>query len=117
MCGRFAGYRDLEALRGHFPIDRVEADPSPNHNVAPSQTIPAIVRLEGGNILRAFRWGLVPFWAKNPATGSRLIPADGFYGLILLKADRCLALKTRRFRALPPWRPSSTRRTVSASSA
>jgi putative SOS response-associated peptidase YedK len=103
MCGRFVGYRDLEAIQAHFPIDRVEADPSPNYNVAPSQTIPAIVRLEGENILREFRWGLVPFWAKDPSIGNRminarsetvdskpafraafrkrrcLIPADGFY--------------------------------------
>jgi len=103
MCGRFVGYRDLEALRAHFPIDRVEADLSPNYNTAPSQTIPAIVRLDGENVLQAFRWGLVPFWAKDPAIGSRminarsetadskpafraafrkrrcLIPADGFY--------------------------------------
>ena len=103
MCGRFVGYRDLEALRAHFPIDRVEADPSPNYNVAPLQTIPAIVREDGENVLKAFRWGLVPFWAKNPSIGNRminarsetanskpafrdafrkrrcLIPADGFY--------------------------------------
>ena len=124
MCGRFAGYRDLEALREHFPIDRVEADPSPNYNVAPSQTIPAIVRLEGENILRAFRWGLVPFWAKDPAIGNRminarsetadskpafraafrkrrcLIPADGFYEW---KGEK--GIKQPMFIMLPGGRP------------
>jgi putative SOS response-associated peptidase YedK len=103
MCGRFVGYRDLEALRAHFPIDREEVDLSPNYNVAPSQMIAAIIRQDGENILRAFRWGLVPYWTKDPSIGNRminarsetvdakpsfrnafkkrrcLIPADGFY--------------------------------------
>jgi len=103
MCGRFVGYRDLEALQAHFPIDRVEATLSPNYNVAPTQMIPAIVRQDDQNVLRTFRWGLVPFWAKDPSIGNRminarsetvgskpsfrnaykkrrcLIPADGFY--------------------------------------
>ncbi|MCB2170055.1 MAG: SOS response-associated peptidase [Deltaproteobacteria bacterium] len=65
MCGRFVCYQDLRALKAHFPIDRVEADLSPNYNVAPTQMIPAIVRQDGENVLRTFRWGLVPFWAKN----------------------------------------------------
>lgn len=103
MCGRFVGYRDLEVLKAHFPIDRVEAELSPNYNVAPTQKIPAIIRQDGENVLRVFRWGLVPFWAKSPSIGNRminarsetveskpsfrsafkkrrcLIPADGFY--------------------------------------
>jgi putative SOS response-associated peptidase YedK len=103
MCGRFVGYRDLEALRANFPIDRVAADLSPNYNVAPTQMIPAIVRQDDENVLRTFRWGLVPFWAKDLSIGNRminarsetveskpsfrnafqkrrcLIPADGFY--------------------------------------
>jgi len=65
--------------------------------------IPIIVRQDGENVLRTFRWGLVSFWAKDPSTGNRminarsetvdskpsfrnafrkrrcLIPADGFY--------------------------------------
>jgi putative SOS response-associated peptidase YedK len=103
MCGRFVSYRDLEALRAHFPIDRVEATLSPNYNVAPTQMISAIVRQDDENVLRTFRWGLVPLWAKDPSIGNRminarsetvdskpsfrnafqkrrcLIPADGFY--------------------------------------
>jgi len=103
MCGRFVGYRDIEALKGYFPIDRVETVLSPNYNVAPTQMIPVIIQENHENVLRVFRWGLVPFWAKDPAIGNRminarsetvaskpafraafkkrrcLIPADGFY--------------------------------------
>ena len=77
MRGRFVGYRNIEALREHFSIDRVEADLSPNYNVAPTQNIPVIVRQDGENVLRTFRWGLVPFWAKDPSIGNRLINARG----------------------------------------
>jgi putative SOS response-associated peptidase YedK len=55
MCGRFVGYRNIDSLREHFPIDRVEADLSPNYNVAPTQMIPVIVRQDGENVLRTFR--------------------------------------------------------------
>jgi putative SOS response-associated peptidase YedK len=75
MCGRFVGYRDREALLVHFPIDRIEAEPSPSYNVAPSQSVPVLVRIGEENVLRAFQWGLVPFWAKDPSIGSRLINA------------------------------------------
>jgi putative SOS response-associated peptidase YedK len=103
MCGRFVGYRNLEALKAHFPIDRVEATLIPNYNVAPTQMIPAIVRQDDENVPRTFKWGLVPFWVKDPSIGNKminarsetveskpsfrnafqkrrcLIPADGFY--------------------------------------
>lgn len=67
MCGRFVGYRNLEVLQAYFPIDRVEVNLAPNYNVAPTQMIPAIVRKEGENVLRTFRWGPVPLWAKDPS--------------------------------------------------
>ncbi len=103
MCGRFVGYRKLGDYQSKLPIDRVEADLSPNYNVAPTQMIPALIRQDDQNALRTLRWGLVPFWAKDPSIGNRminarsetvdskpafrtafrkrrcLIPADGFY--------------------------------------
>ncbi len=103
MCGRFVGYRKLGDYQDKFKIDLFEADPSPNYNVAPTQSVPAIVQEDNQNVLRAFRWGLIPFWAKDPSIGNRminarsetvdskpafraafkkrrcLIPADGFY--------------------------------------
>jgi putative SOS response-associated peptidase YedK len=46
-----------------------------NFNVAPSQEVLAIVRREGANVLEKLHWGLVPFWAKAPSIGNRLINA------------------------------------------
>jgi putative SOS response-associated peptidase YedK len=75
MCGRFVGYRKLGDYRSKFQIDLFEAHPAPNYNIAPTQSVPAVVRQEDKNVLRTFRWGLVPFWAQDPAMGNRMINA------------------------------------------
>jgi putative SOS response-associated peptidase YedK len=75
MCGRFVGYRNKEELLRYFPIDRVEAEAVRNYNVAPSQMVLAIIREDDANVLRQIQWGLVPFWAKDPSIGSRMINA------------------------------------------
>jgi putative SOS response-associated peptidase YedK len=75
MCGRFAGYRDLDELKKIFPIDRSACEVIANYNVAPSQEILAIFKQKGQNWLDKFHWGLVPFWAKDPSIGNRMINA------------------------------------------
>jgi putative SOS response-associated peptidase YedK len=75
MCGRFAGFRALEELKLYFPIDVSNCDVSANYNVAPTQEILAIARLQGVNVLDKYHWGLVPFWAKDTNIGYRLINA------------------------------------------
>ncbi|MDJ0984446.1 MAG: SOS response-associated peptidase [Desulfobacterales bacterium] len=75
MCGRFVGYRQLDELQQFFPIDRANCDVAANFNVAPTQEILAIYTYEGENWLDRFHWGLVPFWAKDPSIGNRMINA------------------------------------------
>ena len=75
MCGRFAGFRPLEELIDHFPIDACKVEVAENCNVAPSQEVLAIARYEGVNHLVRFHWGLVPFWAKEKGIGNRLFNA------------------------------------------
>jgi len=75
MCGRFAGFSSMETLKAHFPIDVADVTATANYNVAPNQEILAIIRQEEKNHLLAVYWGLVPFWAKDLSTGSRLINA------------------------------------------
>ncbi len=75
MCGRFIGYRQLDELQQFFPIDRANCDVAANFNVAPTQEILAIYTYEGENWLDRFHWGLVPFWAKDPSIGNRMINA------------------------------------------
>jgi putative SOS response-associated peptidase YedK len=61
-----------------FGVD-VSIAVEPRFNIAPSQYIAAIRQSEESQDsereLAMFRWGLVPFWAKDPAIGNRMINA------------------------------------------
>ena len=101
MCGRYASSRQPEDLVEEFEIrplpdtgdlPRIE----PDFNVAPTKEVYAVVErpprseaagsegagegerdpaAEPERQLRVLTWGLVPFWAKDPAIGSRMINA------------------------------------------
>jgi putative SOS response-associated peptidase YedK len=49
----------------------------PRYNIPPSELVPVVRVLapDSGRRLDLLRWGLVPFWAKDPAIGNRLINA------------------------------------------
>src|SRR6476469_2646432 len=88
MCGRYASARKREDLLAEFRIerDRVDESLAPDYNVAPTKPVYAVMtrgsRGDGDSgpqdvarELRVVRWGLVPYWAKDPKIGSRLINA------------------------------------------
>ncbi len=101
MCGRFTLHHTLDEIEERFAAE-VAVDTEPRYNIAPTQDVLAVTQ-NGTRHLQAFRWGLVPSWAKDIAIGSRminaraetlaekpafrtalqrrrcLIPADGFY--------------------------------------
>jgi putative SOS response-associated peptidase YedK len=67
MCGRFTLARtDPSQLRTRFPIgERLEV--RRRYNVAPGDDVLAVVRREESQPEGALlRWGLVPYWAKDP---------------------------------------------------
>ncbi len=87
MCGRYASSRKPEDLVEEFEIDQVEVaeELQPDYNVAPTKQVYAVLERppkaddegpgEAQRQLRTLRWGLVPFWAKDPSIGSRMINA------------------------------------------
>jgi putative SOS response-associated peptidase YedK len=82
MCGRYASSRKPEDLAEEFEIDRARvsetvAEPlPPDYNVAPTKPVYAVLdRPEAPRQLRVVTWGLVPFWAKEPKIGNRMINA------------------------------------------
>ncbi len=103
MCGRFT-LTNPDKLPGRFNLQQPELPLSPRYNVAPTQTMPVVLR-EGSaeNKIELLKWGLIPFWSKEPKAGYStinaraegiadkpayrkpirsqrcLIPADGFY--------------------------------------
>ena len=104
MCARYNLRSNPQALAEYFqsaPPEPPVTLPLPNFNVAPTQQAPVV--LDGPRRFEVMRWGLVPFWAKDPRIGRRtinaraetvgskpafraafrrrrcLVPADGFY--------------------------------------
>ncbi|MCW2867647.1 MAG: hypothetical protein JWR20_1835 [Marmoricola sp.] len=92
MCGRYASSRRPEDLVEEFDVPRGELPHlDPDYNVAPTKPVYAVVERPphedpadsadpaGSRTperqLRVLTWGLVPFWAKDPAIGSRMINA------------------------------------------
>jgi putative SOS response-associated peptidase YedK len=75
MCGRYSYFGPFDNLKESFHIDVIDKEPTENFNVAPTQHVPAILRDADQNYLKRLHWGLIPFWAKDPAIGSRMINA------------------------------------------
>ena len=88
MCGRYASSRQPEDLVEEFEIRTTDLPRlEPDFNVAPTKEVYAVVERpprseddageeeQPERQLRVLTWGLVPFWAKDPAIGSRMINA------------------------------------------
>ena len=88
MCGRYASSRQPEDLVEEFEIRNPDLPHlEPDWNVAPTKEVYAVVERppSGGQEagrdaaperqLRVLTWGLVPFWAKDPSIGNRMINA------------------------------------------
>ncbi len=101
MCGRYT--LSVKDFSKHYGVEQGSFEFS-SYNVAPSQTVPVVLMLEGQRTLSPARWGLVPSWTrdlsqlklnlmnarsetahekssfKKPLRYQRcLVPADGFY--------------------------------------
>ena len=74
MCGRFAFYSPSEATAALFGVNN-SLPVEPRFNIAPTQYIAAIRKTADNAELVMLRWGLIPFWAKDPSIGNRMINA------------------------------------------
>src|SRR6266852_7278261 len=76
MCGRYRLTAKERYIRDHFGLDE---DPpwTPRWNIAPTQQIATIRqhRSEPKRIFGLMRWGLIPYWAKEPSIGLKTINA------------------------------------------
>ena len=104
MCGRFVQSQDPTAYASLFGAQVVVSESlEPSYNVAPTDRIYAVAEHGGIRQLGTFRWGLIPFWAKDAKIAARhinarsetvetkpafrdsfvskrcIVPADGFY--------------------------------------
>ena len=97
MCGRYTLTVDPAELMDRFELTTTDVVATPRFNIAPTQPV-AVIYNESPQTLSSARWGLIPFWSKDPSIGSRMINARGetvaekpaFRNL--LKKRRCLVL-------------------------
>jgi putative SOS response-associated peptidase YedK len=76
MCGRFVSSSPPDELAKYFGVEQVaEQVLEPSYNVAPTKDIYAVLESGGVRRLEALHWGLVPFWAKDPSVGNKMINA------------------------------------------
>lgn len=71
MCGRYGLFHDASEIAEAFGADiaRLDPPPAPRYNLAPTQNAPILVPRDGeGRVALMARWGLIPHWAKDPAT-------------------------------------------------
>lgn len=74
MCGRFTLKTSPDELVRIFGI-AAPIGYRARYNIAPSQEVLALCADAGARRGRMLRWGLVPFWADDPAIGNRMINA------------------------------------------
>ena len=76
MCGRYTSRTPAADLAEYFGVDEVVApELGERYNVAPTDETYAVAESKEGRRLGTFRWGLVPFWAKDPKGGAKMINA------------------------------------------
>ena len=74
MCGRYTLIADLGDLAQRFEFHGSDFSYDPGYNIAPTESVLTVKNVEGREA--AFmKWGLIPFWAKDPKIGSRMINA------------------------------------------
>jgi putative SOS response-associated peptidase YedK len=65
MCGRYAATLPPEMMAELFKLLNT-IDMPPRFNIVPTQRVLGIVATPKGRVANLFRWGLVPFWVKDP---------------------------------------------------
>lgn len=79
MCGRYTSTTPPADLAAYFHVDETVIDEplGERYNVAPTDPVYGVAASKDGSVRRlgTFRWGLVPFWAKDLSVGARLINA------------------------------------------
>ena len=74
MCGRFSFSPLAKIIEDRFDVKVDKTTYKPKYNSAPSQDLAVISNSNPGE-LSFYRWGLIPFWAKDKSIGNKMINA------------------------------------------
>jgi putative SOS response-associated peptidase YedK len=78
MCGRIALYtppRALARLLDAAIAAGVDLEAPPSWNVGPTRTLFGVADVQGARVLDEYRWGLVPWWSKDPSGATKTFNA------------------------------------------
>ena len=98
MCGRASLTKNQKELEERFDAKFYSEDierynPIPNYNIAPMQYLPVITNKDLSHF-NIFRWGFIPYWAKDVKIANKLINARA--ETLLTKIAFKGSLKSRR---------------------
>ena len=73
MCGRF-GFIPRTYFPKRFGIQEKLPEIKPHFNITPGMQMPIIIKNSPNSVVM-MRWGFIPFWAKDPKIGYKMINA------------------------------------------
>ncbi len=74
MCGRYTLIKPAKTIEERFGVQLEKDSYQQTYNAAPTQMLPVISN-ENHQIASYFKWGLIPFWAKDASIGNKMINA------------------------------------------
>jgi putative SOS response-associated peptidase YedK len=93
MCGRFSFSYTEKIIEEIFEVEVDTEKYKPRYNCTPSQNL-AVISNEDPKELSFYKWGLIPFWAKDIRIGNSLINAKA--ETILEKSSFRQSFRNRR---------------------
>ena len=117
MCGRYTNTAGVEELNDRFGTAIASGAGTRRFNIAPTDEVLAIVAADGRAEARLLRWGLIPWWAKDRKSASKMINARvetvastaAYRDLIPNASRRALQLADGYFEWLKPEKRSEPR--------
>lgn len=75
-CGRMVLKVKAKDLQKYYNLANLPPEVPHSYDVSPGQTIPIVIDPETGDkALEMAKWGLIPFWSKDPKIGYKLFNA------------------------------------------
>lgn len=74
MCGRFTLTSNKQKIYYSFPYQNLP-EFKPSYNIAPTQSVLAVIENKGEFTFKYLYWGLIPKWAKDQKIASKMINA------------------------------------------
>jgi putative SOS response-associated peptidase YedK len=75
VCGRFTQQRPTAELAAMFAAEPAPDELLPTYNLAPTDEAAVVVERADRRAIRAYRWGLIPAWAKDEKIASKMFNA------------------------------------------